>query len=191
MNTNKIILALVALAAFSGLANAAGPRVVIYNNEACGHCQPYIAGLMDGLESIGINDFEVRRLINNASVRAELSQLQASRGVPLEMQGHLVVAVDGKYLFEGHVPTQLVTQFLSQRAKDYPDGIVVTQDSMSDAPTYLMMVDGQIREFAIGQPIGSADGAASPSGGYGSYALPALIVLIPLALLFFGGVLND
>jgi hypothetical protein len=173
------------LLAISGAASAyAGPQVVVYNNEACGHCQPYVNELTAGLKATGFGDIEVRQFINNESVRAELSSLQASRKVPLEMQGHLVASVEGgKYLFEGHVPVALVTDFLKNKAKDYPGGIVVTLDSMTSEGPYKVFDGRQVREFSPGQPIGSSGGLQAEGSGIGDYALPFLIIAAPLALL--------
>ncbi len=173
------------LALFGTASAYAGPQVVVYNNEACGHCQPYVNELTAGLKAMGYGDIEVRQFINNESVRAELSSLQASRKVPLEMQGHLVASVEGgKYLFEGHVPVALVTDFLKNKAKDYPDGLVVTLDSMTGEEQPYKVFDGrQVREFSPGQPIGSSGGLQATGSGIGDYALPFLIIAAPLALL--------
>ncbi|MBI5176918.1 hypothetical protein HY995_02395 [Candidatus Micrarchaeota archaeon] len=189
MGKIRLATALVmALALFAGFSAALQDvPVVIYNNEACGHCQPYISGLTRGLESAGLRNIEIRRFINNESARAELYRLQSSRSVPLSMQGHMVTFIGGKYLFEGHVPVPLVVDFLRNKAGDYPDGIVVTQDSMdeSSARSYLFSDGSGVYEFPIGVPIGSSTAGRAGGGSLAGYAIPALIVAIPLLLLLF------
>lgn len=188
---NSVIRALALLIVLTGLASASGSQAIIYENEACGHCQEYLTQLTAGLASIGYTNLDVRHLINNESVRGELYSLQQSMNVPLSMQGHLVIAIDGKYLFEGHVPVALVEDFLVNKASKYPKGIVVTQDLMLGATSYKVFDGTSIKQYPIDALIGSGGGVPPASGLSGlnpqDIALPAFFFLVPLLLVLLWG----
>jgi hypothetical protein len=194
----KALLSALFLLSFLSLAGASS--VVVYKNEACGHCGPYLAQLKPALAGLGITDYAEKEIINNQNNRAELARLQERFGVPFTMQGHMVVNVDGKYLFEGHVPMKLITDFLRNDASKY-DRMVVTQDSMDpNSPTYyLLSKDNKVAECPAEQGIaqcfesgGKVVGAVStqvPSAGlaWWQIAFVGLIVIVPLSLIFAFG----
>lgn len=136
-----------------GLAAAYTPQqAVIYKNEACGHCTAYISSLYKTLESAGIKQIEIKDFLGDPSIRTEVSSIQSKFEVPVEMQGHLVTLVDGKYLFEGHFPQELMKKFLLEDAQNYGK-LVVTQDSMGQAESYFHLENGKVVECPINQPI--------------------------------------
>ncbi|MEW6035175.1 MAG: hypothetical protein AB1529_01050 [Candidatus Micrarchaeota archaeon] len=153
--------------------------VLIYKNEGCGHCVMYMDDLMDMLERNGYSDVAIKDYMSDAQARTEVAAIQERFGVPLGMQGHLLVLVDDKYLFEGHVPPELIEGYLKA-----PGGqVVVTQDSMDKPTGYKMLMDGKEHACPIDQPI--ADCAAA-GGGAGSGA-GSLGLILPLSLLVLAG----
>jgi len=128
---------------------ASAYSVIIYENEACGHCGPYVSGLKSALMKAGITDITEKFILNDRQAASELEQLQNARSVPLLMRGHFVTSVDGKYLFEGHVPPALIIDFLQNPSQD---SLVVTQDLMStDVKSYYMLMGGEIKTCGISE----------------------------------------
>ncbi len=170
---NSAILPVLLLAAIGLAAAPAGASAVLYINEFCDHCIPEFPIINDALNATGHGPLEVRTYINNTSARAELRALHERLGVPLDMQGHLVVAVDGRYLFEGHVPGPVIKEFLQKSAPRY-SSMVVLQDSMEGTPTaYRIMNDrGEIKECRITETVAGCDSRA--------LALPAGAPLLAL-----------
>ena len=156
-----ILLALLLLApiAFAGSA-------VIYKSESCGHCTPYVEKLVPLLEGNGFSDIQVKDFINDPQARAEVAQIQNDFNVPLEMQGHMLTLLDGKYLFEGHVQLPVIERFLREEKGNF-EKIVVTQDSMDEnSPQYLLLgssSDGSVKQCSSAQSVGecSTQGSAS------------------------------
>lgn len=127
---------------------------LIYKNQGCGHCGPYVEGLVAMLEKNGYRDYVVKDFMSDSAARAEMVAIQEKFGVPLAMQGHMLVLIDDKYLFEGHVPPQLIESYMKN-----PKGtVVVTQDKMSGATDYQMLMNGKIETCDINEPIQECDG---------------------------------
>ncbi len=184
----------IALAALA--AQAAALSVTIYQSESCGHCRPYLDKAANALKALGASVVE-KEIVNVPENRAELARLQESFGVPLTMQGHLVINVDDKYLFEGHVPVWLIEDFLKNSAAKY-SRVVVTQDTMSeDAPTYLLLSGSEIKECLAADSIEACDsgkalkttpvqpaGGVAGRGGVGlvEWLVVILIVAVPVVL---------
>ncbi|MDI6721889.1 MAG: DUF411 domain-containing protein, partial [Candidatus Aenigmarchaeota archaeon] len=107
----------------------AQPPVVVYKNEACGHCNMYLANFRLFLKEKGITSYEERMVINNPSIREELNRFNKDRSIPITMQGHMVVSM-GNLVLEGHVPLDMLEELM----KKYPDGnypkAVIYQDYM-------------------------------------------------------------
>ncbi len=151
-----LIFALIALT-FSNIVYAE-QKITVYKNEACGHCNMYLMNFKSFLNSRGIYDIEEKQLINDMWVREELTKLNKERNIPMEMQGHMVVVM-GNLVLEGHVPLDMLEEFMDK----YPDGnypkAVVYQDLMIDKSkleNYKAMFFGSIKEYSIGTPIQSA-----------------------------------
>jgi hypothetical protein len=173
---------------------ASAGSVTIYKNEGCGHCRPYIEKLRGILEPLGYGVTE-KDIMNDAEARRALYELQSAFAVPLSMQGHLLVAIDGRYLFEGHVPIRLITDFLKDSASKF-QSVVVTQDAMSsdvenfgDIRSYLLLKDGRVAECTASTSVeacynGEGRISANPRADSGMLQLffVALIVLVPVTL---------
>ena len=130
---------------------SAQPQVTIYKNEACGHCSMYLMNFRSFLSERGITDVEEKMLINNMEVREELTRFTRERSIPLDMQGHMVVVM-GNLVLEGHVPLEMLGEFLDA----HPDGnypkVVILQDLMvstEQLESYKMMYLGSAKEFPI------------------------------------------
>ncbi|MEK6843096.1 MAG: hypothetical protein AABY04_01280 [Candidatus Micrarchaeota archaeon] len=185
----KIIILVLALFFSMQLIFAASEKsAIIYKNEACGHCTPYLEKLLPLLEQKGYLPI-IKDFINSQEARKELSQLQEKFGVPLQYQGHMLVYIDGNYLFEGHVPTQVVEKYISTPS-DAP--VILYQDSMGEAKTYFLIKDGKATEFpadsaskTLSNHLGSQlqTAAFSPLSGLPNWLLPFMIFAIPLGLL--------
>ena len=119
-----------------------------------------------------------------------MTALQEHFNVPLTMRGHLLTAIDGKYLFEGHVPVGLVSGFMAGAAQER-DSVVVTQDSMaSDVKSYYMMSgNGGVLECSINTPIAACEQQGKAAGSplsmlAGNLVLPLMVALAGIAGLY-------
>jgi len=190
MNNAALVLFLLTALAVQAPALSA----TIYPSESCGHCKPYLekAGAM--LKGMGASVVE-KEIVNVPENRAELARLQESFGVPLTMQGHLVMDVDDKYLFEGHVPVRLIEDFLKNSTAKY-SRVVVTPDSMSeDAPTYLLLSGYMVKECSAMDSIEACDsgkalkttpiqhGTGQGGPGFFEWLVVVLIIAVPVALI--------
>lgn len=187
----KAILPILFLISFVSVAGAS--NVLIYKNEACGHCTPYITELRQALAGMGITEVTEKEIINDQATRAELARLQERFSVPFAMQGHMVVDVDDKYLFEGHVPVQLIVNFLKNDASRY-EKMVVAQDSMGEASIFFVLnKNNEVAECSVQKSIAECFESAKtaspqPSGlEWWQMAFVALIVIVPLSLLYAAG----
>ncbi len=151
---------------------------LIYENGGCGHCGPYVEGLVQMLEKNGYKDYVVKDFMEDAEVRKEVMAIQDRFSVPLQMQGHMLVLLEDKYLFEGHVPVGLIESYL----KNPKEQVVVTQDSMDKAQSYLMLMNGKVETCPIDQPIAKCEGHGASVDGFAILQNP----LIPIGLLVLG-----
>jgi hypothetical protein len=152
---------------------------LIYKNGGCGHCGPYVEELVSMLEKNGYNDYVVKDFMEDTDVRKEVMAIQDRFSVPLQMQGHMLVLIDDKYLFEGHVPAGLIESYLEN-----PKGqVVVTQDSMDKPTSYFMLMNGRVETCPIDQPIGECDGHGINLGGDSAILKNPLL---PMGLLVLG-----
>lgn len=137
---------------------------VIYENEACGHCTPYVHELKSVLVEFGIAEIEEKYMINNLSVRAEVEALNKRFGIPLHLQGHMVSVVGETLVLEGHVPVEMLREFFRNHPKhDFPRAVIY-QDSMAefrDLRSYKVLVDGETRRCEISIPIQECIGEGS------------------------------
>lgn len=151
---------------------------LIYKNGGCGHCGPYVEGLVSMLGENGYKDYVVKDFMQDEQARKDVAAIQERFGVPLQMQGHMLVLIDNKYLFEGHVPAGLIESYL----KNPKDQVVVTQDSMDKPTSYFMLMNGRVETCPIDQPIGECDGHGTDADGFAILQNP----LIPMGFLVLG-----
>ena len=121
-----VLFFLLALAQAAFAQNTA----VVFKNEGCGHCNMYLEGLRAFLKENGFSVDE-KNFINDASARQEWLLLHQEKNIPVELQGHLVTAINGNFILEGHVPLRIVKEvFEKYPARNFPD-IVLYQDRMA------------------------------------------------------------
>ena len=154
----------------------AQPQAVIYKNEACGHCKMYLSNFYMFLDQQGI-EYEEKNLINDPSVREELSMFNRNNNIPIDMQGHMTVLM-GKMTLEGHVPIDMLEEFM----KNYTDGnypkVVIYQDYMvpkEDLTSYRMMYLGNTEEFPINTSLQEAINSIKGDGLPQEAILPLVI----------------
>ncbi len=160
--------------------------ILIYENGGCGHCGPYVQSLVAMLEKNGRSDYVIKDFMADVQARAEMEAIQENFSVPLAMRGHMLTLIDGKYLFEGHVPPALIESYMKNSSK----GVIVTQDKMEGAAQYqLLGPDGRIETCQIGTPIqdctATAQGGKSPIKGLAGQALPAILAIVGGGALFY------
>ena len=171
MRTALFISALFFLALFLGFASA--QSAVIFENESCGHCGPYVEELKAFLSEKGFEITE-KNFVNDIEARVEVVQLHQKYSVPVQLQGHMVTVLNGNFLLEGHVPFEMIEEVLGKYPlRNFPD-LVIYQDSMSDVPEpYSLMLDGKIVQCTAGAKVSEC--ALLPNSFVES-SLPALVV---------------
>ena len=113
----------------------------------------YLEGLRAFLKENGFSVLE-KNFINDASARQEWLSLHQQKNIPVELQGHLVTVINGRFILEGHLPLRIVKEvFEKYPARNFPD-IVLYQDLMAEEPgidNYAVMAGGKIRVCGIKQ----------------------------------------
>ena len=132
-----IFLFLILIVPFSYAAN----EVIIYKNEACGHCSIYLNTFKQILNEKSIY-FEEKNILQDKKALQELNDFTKNRRIPYELQGHMVVIFNNLVL-EGHVPFPVLEE-LFQKYPDYDfPKLVLYQDSMEDLVTDYTILDEQ------------------------------------------------
>lgn len=129
-----IVLSLVLLGGQPFVISAAeGPQAVVYYNEACDECAHYINGELSAV--LGERQVALVRkdYINQREHRKELNDLNASLGIPLELQSHLATYIDdGRIILQGEPPRAVVEALLSSEAA-LPERILVYSEEGESA----------------------------------------------------------
>jgi hypothetical protein len=81
-------------------------RMTVYKSPTCGCCKGWVAHAKTDLPDLDIRTVETD----------DLREVKTRLGVPSALQS-CHTAVVGPYVFEGHVPTDLVKRFLTERPK--------------------------------------------------------------------------
>ncbi|MGO4562605.1 DUF411 domain-containing protein [Rhizobiales bacterium 3FA27D7] len=135
MNTySRSLFAAIAVLVASPAAAGAAAEMTVYKTPWCGCCHTWAEAVEKAGYQVSKVDLE------------DLSSIRKQAGVPAEMKGCHIAAVDG-YFLEGHVPLEAVEKLLSER----PD------------------VAGLA---APGMPQGSLGMGDDPSASYEVYAVP-------------------
>jgi len=128
----------------------------IYYNEACGMCAEYLEEvLVPTLESLGIQDIQIKDYINERSFRKELNQHNDAHSVPLELQSHLVTFINGgDLILGGHVPASIIRDLIENQSK-VPANLLIFQDKMDDdVVDYQVWSPGAaVQTYSIDEPI--------------------------------------
>jgi len=121
-------------------------NVVIFADLECSRCEIYVNDLTDALNEMSITGIQVRDLGSDSNAQGDLDNLRQSLGVPENMRGILAVSFDDKFLFEGYVPVDIITDFLANHTHEY-DTIVVYKDELGGKYAYKIRTeDGPITE---------------------------------------------
>nr|WP_245451149.1 DUF411 domain-containing protein [Pseudaminobacter arsenicus] len=81
---------------------AAGESIAVYKTPWCGCCHAWA-------EAVGKAGYQVKTVDLE-----DLSQIRKQAGVPTEMEGCHVAAIEG-YFLEGHVPLEAIEKLLAER----------------------------------------------------------------------------
>lgn len=102
--------AAVALATRAGHAFALPPikpiRLTVYKSPTCGCCRLWLTHAQSVLGGYDIKSHDVD----------DLSEIKARLGIPASLES-CHTAISGPYVFEGHVPADLIKRFLKERPK--------------------------------------------------------------------------
>lgn len=158
-------------------AAVAGSDVVVYKSASCGHCGPYLEALRALLVDAGFRVVEKDIVQDRAALR-ELDGLTRERGIPLELQGHMVAVLDGTVL-EGHVPLEVVEGLLASYQDGGFPGVVVFQDSMDVFVTeYTVWVPGGGRVgCSTEESFAACVERAGQGGRFGGRSFAGLVVV--------------
>jgi hypothetical protein len=104
-----------ALVSHAGRALASPPaksvRITVYKTPTCGCCKLWVSHAQAVLTSISSVRYDIESLDMD-----DLSEVKARLGVPTTLQS-CHTAISGPYVFEGHVPADLIHRFLRERPK--------------------------------------------------------------------------
>lgn len=81
-------------------------KMTVYKTPTCGCCRTWVTHARTTLTG-----YDVQTLDMN-----DLSEVKARLGVPASLQS-CHTAISGPYVFEGHVPADLIKRFLAERPK--------------------------------------------------------------------------
>jgi len=81
-------------------------RMTVYKTPTCGCCRVWVTHARSVLAGYDIETHDMN----------DLSEVKASLGVPAALQS-CHTAITGPYVFEGHVPADLIKRFLAERPK--------------------------------------------------------------------------
>ena len=148
---NLIILGLVtALATAGPMAVGVGSHsAVIYFNESCPTCLEYVERVERAFRAVGIVEIRKWDYHDNATAYMALSAVRERMSVPGEFFLSVTTVVDGKYVFEGYFPVEVMTSFIVSGSG--LDRLVVAQGWKQD--TYLLRKDEQTIECSSSQSI--------------------------------------
>lgn len=147
----------------AGIQALAGSAVIstdtpayIFYNEACDMCSAYIkTELLPLLAESGISNIEMKDYINERKNRDELNEMNEMYGIPANLKGHIMVFIRGRVILAGHVPGNIVRKLLSGDAIGADDKILVYQDKMENAKTYIAWgFKGEPKDYPIDADIG-------------------------------------
>ncbi len=82
------------------------PRITVYKTPTCGCCKLWVDHARAGLAG-----YEIKTLDMD-----DLTEVKTRLGVPEGLQS-CHTAITGPYVFEGHVPADLIKRFLAERPK--------------------------------------------------------------------------
>jgi hypothetical protein len=162
-------------------------NIVIYGDENCKKCINYISELRTELKKYRISDIKIRYYRENLEAKKDLHELHSRFNVPMSMRGNVVVIIDDKYIFEGYVSSNIITDFIiNQRALEYQSLILYKDKS----PNQYRFMDekGEIKECQIFYSIIDCEkNISEPQSSSTSFLILTLILFI--GIIVVGGIL--
>ena len=162
------ILLVILLAITSIRVTASGSHTaVIYFNGGCPSCMGYVQMLDHALRSSGITTVSTYDYYTNATALASLLSLREKLEVPSEFFSSVTTVVDGRYVFEGYFPVDIMTSFLSWNSGF--DKLVAAQGLKLD--TYRLWDGGITLECNSSQKIADCLSSGTSVGMIGTWTL--------------------
>jgi cytochrome c-type biogenesis protein len=136
---------------------SADASVAIYYNDACSDCLMYIeASLLPALARHGFEDVTLFDYLKEREHRSDLNRRNVERGIPFELQSHLMTFVGDDLVLAGHIPPEMIGDALEQ----VPAGarLLVYQDKMPEMGQRVVDYKvwdfrGDVRQVAIDVPL--------------------------------------
>lgn len=148
-------------------------NIVVYGNKDCERCLRYMAELEDSLKDIGVGNVQIRDLGTDPEAIKDLHKLNEGLGVPLSMRGSVAVVIDGRFVFQGYVPAEVIIDFLVEHKGEYQSFVVYRDERRN---LYMVMDErGEIRECRISRSIQEC--LQKPKAPY-----PTSLPILPLIL---------
>src|SRR3989338_7673895 len=130
------------------------PDVIIYENEACGHCGMYLGNFRQFLDSKGLS-YQEKYVVNDSEARRELLELNTRKGIPPELQGHMTIVMGDRLILEGHVPLKIIEEEISGKSISEMPELLFFQDSMVD--------ESQVDSYAVSDLAGKTTECSTDS----------------------------
>lgn len=140
--------------------DSTSPRAVIFYNEACGSCDEYVHEIAPRvLREYGVTNPEKLDYINDRNNRVLLNQWLKSWNVPLELESHIMVFIEGirgkQIVLAGHVPESLIRSLFASENLPRYKRLLLYQDKMHGMPTHYTVwkPDRAIQDYPIETPL--------------------------------------
>ena len=155
----------------------------IYYSQYCTGCSEYKDELINFLKNNGFKEVTVKDYISDNETRLELKDRIEKAGIPVGMEGHLMIFAGEKIILGGHVPFAIVSDLFRQQG-DF-EKIYVRQDEMhGDAKYYeIWGFRGEVKKYPIDAPVAGylnelqSDAVKNlPLSGRSSFLLPTILV---------------
>jgi len=140
--------------------------VAIYFNGGCLICVQYVETLEHALSSAHVDAVKYDYYASS-TVGTSLFSLREKLGVPPELYGSVTVVVDGRYIFEGYFPVEIVIDFLNQNPN--LDKLIAAQGLRPN--TYRLQSNGTILECNTSQKIEDCLSSSTVASVLGMWAL--------------------
>jgi len=140
---------------------------VIYFIGGCPSCMGYVQTLDYALHSAGITTVSTYDCYANTTALADLSSLREKLEVPSEFFSSVTTIVDGRYVFEGYFPVDIMISFLS-----WPSGFDKLVGAQGLRPDTYRLRDGDITvECNSSQKIADCLSSGTSFGMVGTWTL--------------------
>jgi len=108
----KILLVILPAITMPVTAVSSRHSVVVYFNGGCYSCLDYVERLEYALRAAGVTSIVRYDYYANRTALGDLSSLREKLNVPKEFIGSVTTIVDGRYVFEGFFPIDIMISFI-------------------------------------------------------------------------------